>query len=224
MLLFAGAAAYDGLMLIVNYGIQMILAASRSALSGEQILILIRLLGVSLLMLAAGLLPALYEWIMYRRMVKAQPKCMVKSGLLTIAAVLACVNLALSLLRMAAIISVTHNEMLVYNLPQLILGLLFDICLLLSCFMMKRRMGVMYRLFFAGHIALGAVTQPIFLITQLLVGNDFSALVANLVLSIVGISAAVFAIVHAAKYRFEDFVPLLPPPSNDESAPSAATI
>jgi hypothetical protein len=223
MLLFAGAAASEGLLLLAGEGVQAISAASQSELTGEGISIIIRIFGASLLMLAAGLLPALYEWIRHERMVKVQPKRTVKRGLLITAAVLACVNLALNLLRLAGIISVIPSEFLIYTLPSYTFGLLFDTGLLITCFMMKRRTGAMYRMFFIGPIMLGAATLPLNLISMVKMGVDLPALAANLILSIVGILAAVFAIAHAAKHRREDFAPPVFTPPYDQPAISAAT-
>jgi hypothetical protein len=54
-------------------------------------------------------------------------------------------------------------------------------------------------------------------------GIDIAGMAANLVISAVAILTAVFAIVHAAKHRHEDFAPpILTPPPYDNPAASAA--
>jgi hypothetical protein len=116
-----------------------------------------------------------------------------------------------------------NDKALMYVLPADIVAVLFDIGLLVTCFMMKRRTGALYRMFFAGPIALSAVTLPLTVASQLQMGMDIAGMAAYFVISAVAILTAVFAIVHAAKHRHEDFAPpILTPPPYDPAASAAA--
>jgi hypothetical protein len=226
MLLFAGAVMCDGISLLVGQWIpsMLMLAASQSLQQGVGLSVLRLTLAQSLLMMAAGLLPALYEWIRHGLLVKAQPKRSVKRGLVVAAAVLACVNLALSLVQMASQVSVmmSYDMPLMYVLPSHIIGVLFAAGLVVACFMIRRRTGSLYRMFFAGPIVLSTIVLPLNVVSQLQMGMDATAVTARLIFLLPSIVAAVFVLVHAAKHRHEDFAPPTPPLSDEPASAVAA--
>jgi hypothetical protein len=235
MLIFAGAAFYSGLSLLMNQWVTSMIAASMIAegtgeITGIRVVFMGQLTVLSLLMLTAGLLPALYEWIRHGLLVKTQPKRDVKKSLLITAGIMACIHLALSILDIAiqaselAPIAMTSIKI---RMPSFILGLLFAIGLLVTCFLMKRRTGVLYRMFFIGLIVLGIVSLLFSLAwgqeAGMLMGIEpIDSLAKDLIVYVFARLAAVFVIIHAAKH-WEDFAPpALTPQTYDEPEASAA--
>jgi len=113
------------------------------------------------------------------------------------------------------------------RIPSYIFGLLVDTGLLVTCFMMKRRTGVLYRMFFVGPIVMETVLLPLSLIwwqetDMFSIMSSTEYFIRNLVLCAFDILTAVFVIIHALKHR-EDFAPpMLTPQTYDEPEASAA--
>ncbi len=199
LLLFAGIAAMLSLPTVLGGGLE------------------------GLLLLAAGLLPAIYLLACHGRAVKAQPVQPVKSGPLVVAGVLACLCAAYKIVNMIA----TTVAFAAYNVSFMTaltpnIGLL--ICLIalgVFCFLKRRRTSVLYRMLFAGLLAFNMLFLPFGVSAKLNVGFPLEYIVSDVLVTVMQLLAVLFVLVHAAKHRREDFTPPEPEPSEPNAAIAA---
>jgi hypothetical protein len=102
-------------------------------------------------------------------------------------------------------------------------SILFGFAFMVFCFMITRRTGALYRMFFAGLPLFGFIMLPFNMIMQLNSGMLAGIAAINIFFALVQLLAVVFVLIHAAKHRHEDFAPpILTPPPYDNPAASAA--
>jgi hypothetical protein len=201
MLLFAGAAAGMSLSLVTFSGFH------------------------GPLLLAAGLLPAVYGLIRQGMAVSAEPKRRVRSGLLIAAGVLMCVAAVYYIATAAASLSMyaaidAPRQVVLFAAVSSAGAVACAVCLAVFCFAKSRRTSVFYRVFFTGLPASGLLIAPFSYAAQAAMGVPFLAMVLPMAAALILLVAVLFVLIQAARRRRDDAA--VPPPALEPDAGVAA--
>lgn len=157
---------------------------------------------VAFFLLAAVLLPVVYELIRCSREVKASPGKLQKSGLLMAAGFL-------SVLYALLLIFITAQKV---NDPMFftdeLVGVVMAAGLGVACFAKVRRVSAHWRMLFSGALLCGALLATRAILYYL--AGGYYSLITYRLADAVSLAAAVLALIHAAKHRREDTVPTVP--------------
>ncbi len=174
--------------------------------------------------LAAALLPALYELIYHGRIAKALPVLRVlrvKGALLGVAAAAAFVSGAFYLVMMiSAMLMLVHMSQYAYYALVYVEPAISCVAIGLFCLLKDNGVNVLYRMLFAGSVVTGLLVSP-FIILASAVGNQDTTEAAGLITAFaLQLLAVVLVFIHAAKHRREDNIP--PAPETEPDAELAA--
>lgn len=203
-LLFAAAAV-----------VQLIKATPRVILllSGTAVFMAVQAISVGqyllLLVLAACLITALYELVLYGRRVKRLPVRPVKRGLLIAAGVIAALYAALTAINIIALLLSPIPKSLVAVVSVMVspAGLA---ALAVLCFLKNWRAGDFARVFLVGESLLSVLLWPVNIANLLMRNTSPTIISVSVLVGMTSIVLVVFVLVHAAKHRREDNIPPAP--------------
>lgn len=165
------------------------------------------------LCLVAGLLPALYEFITYGKLLKGSTFQMQQYGkMLTAAGVMACLCIITGIYSMISSAMFYANKS--FPIPPAyylgIIGIVQSICIAVFCFLRTRRTSVFYRMFFIGPSALGALFFPINITFYLIMYAQPGYFYVDPVYyigSTISIALVILILSHASKTRHDGILP-----------------